>query len=221
MIKRTVNASEVVVKKRNNFLFVFMGRNRSGKSTLARRKILAWRQARDPNKYPIIGFQPPTGGTGTKIEDLFDYHIDIEDEEWAVKLAQKRNYLLVIDDLKVLTDSDRPPKGFKTLLYNRCNNNYDIIFIFHFPADVYNIICKLATHWFIFMMNPQDGEFKKKIPSYELCKAGGNKVRSYCRDLDFKKIYPRFPHVVVDVDKEMMQGYYFDHTVDKFLDIKR
>lgn len=210
------NARQLIKDSRDNFLFTFLGVNKSGKSAQARKIAKAWRSSRDRKKYKIVGFEPPGSN---QFSDLIDYHIDIEDPDWAVKLAKYgKNILVILDDLSLLNEGDRPVKGLKSLLVRRANQNIDIICIYHNPKLVLNCIAYLTTHWFIFNTNPQHGGFKDKIPTYELCTGACNKVREYIRKYFstiqlYKSLFPKFPHVVVDVLSNTMQGYNFDKEI--------
>ena len=198
-------------KKRYNFVFGFIGVNRSGKSVTARKIADSWRLTRDPNRFKIVSFDPQA-----RFRDITDYFIDIEDEDYCIKLSKTKRKLVILDDLRLKSESDTPPKGLRSLLINRAENNVDIMYICHNPADVFNSLCRLTTHWFIFPVSEQDGGFKKKIPCYAECKAAANKVNDYVRDIDTTKLYPNFPYVVVTERTKKIQAYNFDTNINRF-----
>jgi len=157
---------------RDNFLYVFIGTNRTGKSVIARRHIIKWKRANPGRK--VISFDPQR-----RFTDLVDRFIDPEDENWALDMLEERNCLLVVDDLRILNDSPHPVAGLKKLMYYRCDYNIDIITAFHNPSDVLNCISDYATHYFIFLTNVQEGKFKAKIPNYKLCMIASDEVNKY------------------------------------------
>lgn len=220
---------EFISDDRYSFLFVFLGINRSGKTQTAKKLAKVWRSSRDIKKYKIVGFDPqnkfgssskryfntksglqetndPNGERG-----LIDYYIDVEDDQCYVKLAKAKRLLIIVDDMRLKEESDSPPDGLRSLLINRAENDIDLMLIFHNPADVFNSICRLATHWFIFPVSEQDGGFKKKIPCHTECKAASNKVNDYVKDLDTTKLYPNFPYCVVIEQTKKILGYNFNH----------
>lgn len=180
---------------RDNFLYCFIGTNRTGKSAIARKHIIAWKKS-NPGKL-VIGFDPQR-----RFRDLIDIFISPEDPKWAVKLHKFRNCLIVLDDMRVLNEDARPVEGLSNLMYYRCDWNIDIITVFHNPSLVLNCISAYATHYFIFLTNAKDGSFKDKIPNYTLCQLASEEVNRYV------SIYGRgkwpecdFPHIVVDCEK--------------------
>lgn len=177
---------------RDNFLYIFIGTNRAGKSSIARRHLAIWKKA-NPDKL-VYGFDPQRRFTG-----LIDVYIDPENSEWALEILLQRDILLLIDDFRLLNDSPFPPPGLKKLMYNRCDYNIDIMFIFHNPSDVLNCISDYATHYFIFLTNVTEGKFKLKIPNYKLCTVASYEVNKYVRK-NGRGSWPKcdFPHIIVN-----------------------
>lgn len=185
---------------RDNFSYVFIGTNRTGKSLTARKHVIRWKEA-NPGKL-VIGFDPQR-----RFRDLFDIFIRPDDTQWAVEMCKKRNCLLVVDDLRKLNDSSFPPEGLKMLMYDFCDFNIDIITIFHNPADVLSCISDHATHYFIFLTNAKEGKFKEKIPNYQLCLVASDEVNKYVK-IHGRGEYPacNFPHVWINCDRQTLSA---------------
>lgn len=189
--------------ERDNFLYCFIGGNRTGKSVTARIHAEAWKKA-NPGKL-IISYDPQR-----RFQDITDVFISPEDEFWALKLHRFRNCLIIIDEVRQINESPIPVKGFRTLLSQRCDWNLDIITIFHNPGVVLNCITDLATHYFIFFTNAKEGSFKDKIPNYSLCMVGSKKVNSHVATFKTKGRYKDekgnivcdFPHTIVDCERQ-------------------
>lgn len=191
---------DVIRRFRDNFLYVFIGTNRTGKSITARKQVIAWKKA-NPNKL-VFGFDPQrrfNPNDKTKGDNLFDVVIGPEDKLWAVQMCKRRDCLLVIDDFNKLNDGNngRPPEGFKMLMYDRCDYNIDMMFIFHNPSEVLNCVSDYATHYFIFFTNAKEGKFKDKIPNYQDCIIASHEVNEYVK-LFGKGDYQRGGVVVCD-----------------------
>lgn len=194
----------------DNFIYVPIGANRTGKSMTIRKQVIIWKRA-NPG-YLVIGFDPQR-----RFRDLFDIFITPEMDDWALKMLNMRNCLLVIDDTRILTgESGHAPKGLKTLLYFRCDYNISMIFIFHNPADVLNCISDLATHYFIFYTNTREGKFKEKIPNYFLCVTAAEEVNKYV-SVYGRGTYPEcnFPYVVVDGERQKLMAINMTRQMNK------
>lgn len=201
------NIKKVVELFRDNFLYCFIGTNRTGKSSIARQHIIAWKKA-NPGKL-VIGFDPQR-----RFRDLIDIFIKPEDEKWAVKLLKCRNVLVVLDDLRILNEDSRPVEGLANLMYYRCDYNIDIITVFHNPGLVLNCISAYATHYFIFMTNAKEGAFKDKIPNFHLCILASEEVNKYV-SLFGKGQYPIFPHIIVDCEKQRLMAIHMNNKTLK------
>ncbi len=185
---------------RENFLYIFIGHNRTGKSSIARKQVIAWKKA-NPGKL-VICHDPQR-----RFKGLYDIEIGPEDLDWAVRLCSMRNCLVVIDDLRVLSDSSHPPKGLKQLMYGRCDWNIDIMCIFHNPSEVLNTLTGFATHYFIFYTNASKGKFEDKLPNYELCLIASDEVNKYVKIFG-RGTWPKcdFPYIVVDTEKQKLMA---------------
>lgn len=199
--------------KRNNFLYIFIGTNRTGKSTTARKQVIKWRK-NNPNKL-VYGYDPQRRfrkspvGTNPNLDtysavDLIDVHINPENLNWALEMQERRDCLLLIDDFRKLHEDSRPIEGLKKLMYDYCDFNIDIMTIFHNPIDVLTCIGGHATHYFIFMTNETDGQFKQKMPNATLCKLASNMVNEYVRKhgRGGPENGYKFPYIRIDVERQ-------------------
>lgn len=182
---------------RLNFLYCFIGTNRTGKSSTARNHALSWREKNDGL---IISHDPQNN-----FMDISDIIITPSDYDWAYKCLERKNSLLILDDFRLINDGNRPVKGLSDLLYFRSKYNIDIIVIVHNPSLLINILAHFITHYFIFMTNAQEGSFKNKIPNYTLCMTASNIVNRHVKEFG-RGSYPSFPHIIVDCEAQKMIG---------------
>lgn len=185
--------------ERQNFSMCFMGANNTGKSTKAKEIAKIWRKA-NPNDL-IISFDPQRN-----FSEVTDYYIGIEDPDWALKLKSVRNYLLILDDYRLINESNTPVKGLKNLLFNRTFWNIDIIHIVHAPSEMLNVFSHYTTHYYIYYTESQEDEFKRKVPNYALIKAASMKVNKYV-SLFGMGTYPNFPHILVDCKTRKLNAF--------------
>lgn len=184
--------------KRNNFLYGFIGTNRTGKSSIAKQLAISWKNS-NPNGI-VISHDPQDNFT-----DITDIFIEPEDNDWAIKCCEYRNCLIILDDFRLINESARPVKGLSKLLYYRAKWNIDIITVFHNPSLVINSLAHFISHYFIFMTNAQEGSFKNKIPNYSLCVAASEEVNKYV-SVNGRGKYPIFPFVIVDCEKQKLMA---------------
>lgn len=183
---------------RLNFLYGFIGTNRTGKSSVARNLAESWKRS-NPNGM-IIAHDPQDN-----FKELADVFIEPEQDDWAEKCCNFRNCLLILDDFRLINDGNRPVKGLSKLLYYRAKWNIDIITIFHNPSLVINALAHFISHYFIFMTNAQEGSFKNKIPNYSLCIAASDEVNKYV-SLYGRGAWPKFPYIIVDCEKQKLMA---------------
>lgn len=192
---------------RNNFLYGFIGTNRTGKSSVAKLLAKAWKDA-NPGQI-IIAHDPQENFT-----DVADVFIQPEDDDWAIKCCEFRNCLIILDDFRLINESARPVEGLSNLLYYRAKWNIDIIAIFHNPSLIINAIAHFISHYFIFFTNAQEGSFKSKIPNYSLCIAASEEVNKYV-SIYGRGVYPKFPYVIVDCEKQKLAAYNMEKNLNK------
>lgn len=181
-------------QERRNFVWCFIGHNQTGKSITARTAAIHYRNSR-PNSI-IMAHDPQH-----RFQDIANVFISPEDENFEKKILKLRNGLLILDDYKLLYPTFHHTSGLQKLLYKRPFWNVDIIIICHNPALILNIFTYFITHYFIFYTLSQEGSFEKKIPNYNLCYEASLLINDYVRMFGRGK-YPRFPHFIVDTEKE-------------------
>lgn len=176
-----------------------IGVNGSGKTTTAKQIATAYKQSRS-SKYCIISHDPQN-----EFSNVTDYYIESNDTQWAEKLVNIKNCLLILDDYKLINEDPRAVKGFQKLLINRRANNVDIMYLCHNPALVLNLLAYFTTHYYIFFTKPQEGSFDKKIPDYSLCITACNIVNRYVQNFGHGT-HPTFPYVCVNTDIKKLQA---------------
>ncbi len=205
VIKKQLNT----VKKRLNILWGYVGTNRTGKSVTARKHAESWK--RNNEGKTIVAFDPQK-----RFEGLYDIKINMDDEDWCLKLLPLRNALIILDDYMLLLGDGiqlKAPKGLKTLMSFRADWNIDIIYICHNPALILNILTFFTTQYFLFYTEVMDGSFQKKIPNYKLCINGQRLINKYVKTYG-RGTYPKFPHVVVDTEKVELNAYNFTQKLN-------
>lgn len=202
-------------KRLLNFLYCFIGTNRTGKSATAVKLTESWKGS-NPGQ-DVIAHDPQDNFIG-----LANIFIEPEDADWAVKCCEYRNCLLILDDYRLINEGNRPVKGLMKLLYFRAKWNIDIIVICHNPGLVINALAHFISHYFIFMTNAQEGSFKNKIPNYSLCVVASEEVNKYV-SVYGRGSYPKFPFVIVDCERQKLIAINMENksnvkTEDKHLD---
>ena len=196
VIKKESSSNENKNKdERLNFLWGFIGTNRTGKSVTALEHAKKWRANR-PSSHSIIAFDPQR-----RFRQIADTFISPEDHDWAVRLRKHRNCLLILDDYRIINRDARPVKGLADLLYYRSDWNIDIIYICHSPSLILNILTDFTTNYFIFYTESMEDSFKKKIQNYKLCTKANRMINNYVHEHG-RGEYPKFPHVVVDCENK-------------------
>lgn len=195
---------------RVNFLYCFIGTNRTGKSSIAKAMGKAWK-SNNPGRL-IVAHDPQDN-----FEDLADLFIQPEDDDWALKCCEFRNCLIILDDFRLINEGNRPVKGLTKLLYYRAKWNIDIIVISHNPGLVINALTHFISHYFIFLTNAQEGAFKNKIPNYSLCVAASDAVNKYV-SLFGRGSWPKFPFIIVDSEKQKLIALNMEKTLTKVIE---
>jgi len=190
---------------RTNFMFGFIGHNRTGKTSIAKEIAKQWKLTR-PDGY-IIAFDPQS-----KFNDLADeFILQNEVRTWVDKVISHRKVLLILDDYRTLHTKSIADESLLTLMSLRCEYNIDIIYITHNPALVLNIFTYYTTHYFIFFTQSLMGSFEKKIPNYTCCQAAVTQINNYVKTYG-KGDYPNFPYIVVDVQNEILTAQNIDYN---------
>lgn len=130
--------------KRGNLNDIFIGVNQSGKTTVAEKMVRAWRSAK-PSYYSLVAHDPTL-----RIEDITNFSIDPEDEEWGLRVKRMRNIYLWLDEFRLLNEKNTAPKGLKNILQMKDHWNIDVVSIFHNPELVLNCFTFHKPRYFIF-----------------------------------------------------------------------
>lgn len=205
------------IATRDNFISGFVGVNKTGKSTTARRIADNWRETRS-DFYKIAGHDPQRMFTGLINKNLY---INPEDKDWAVKCCKLRNCLLILDEIRILCPQPaHPPKGLVTLFSQCFYWNVDIMWMTHNPSLVPETCTYYTTLYYIFLTFAKEGQFQKKIPNYSLCVAASNLVNRYVQKygrgkhkLDSQYVGQGFPYAIVNTEKQTVQAINMIHKI--------
>lgn len=192
--------------ERLNFLWGFIGTNRTGKSTVACRLAETWKESR-PNG-TIMTFDPQR-----KFESVTDFPIEPGDDNWAFECMKLRDALIILDDYRLINRPNVSVPGFLELMHYRSEYNIDIIFICHNPKLVINDLTYYATHYTLFYTQAKEGSFESKIPNYQMVLSASQLVNKYVT-MHGRGDYPDFPYVVVDTEKEKIEAYNMSKPMD-------
>ena len=198
-----------VANPRKNFFGMFIGGNRTGKSSMA--KIYAEKYKAYNPENEIVAFDPQR-----KFNDIADDFIFATDKHWEQEIVTKRNCLIVFDDYKLINMQNQPAKALIQLMNFRAEWNVDLIFVTHSPNLVLTYLAYYITHYYIFYTQTQKDSFENKIPNYETCIRASRYINAYVREYG-RGAWPNFPHVVVDDENDKMTFQYTEK--DKLLKI--
>ncbi len=193
-MKEEVEVASQSRDKRLNFVKGFMGTNRTGKSVTAR-KIADWWKEANPGE-DIMAFDPQN-----RFKGVANKFISIEDTQWPYKAMKLKNALLILDDYRLINEGDRPIKGFRALMTVREDQNIDIIYICHNPMLILEMLTYFTTHYYMFYSLSKEGQFKYRMPNYELSNEASEMINAYVRKYGRGK-YPNFPFVIVDTEAQ-------------------
>lgn len=235
-IKRvtTIDSRPMFKAERGNFCKGGVGVNKTGKSSVFREIVEGWRSTRIPNlhsdvKYQIVGYDPQNifgeqrneKGIIVK-QNLIDLHIELDDPDWALRLCELRNTLVILDEIKDLLEqkSYRTPKGLGRFFTQYWFNNVDILWTVHNPLRAPDCATSYTTHYYMFLTFAQEGSFKKTMPNYSLVKVASNEVNQYVKKhgrgkhvLDPDYDGQGFPHIIVNCEKQTLQAINMEKEV--------
>ena len=194
--------------RKHNFLAGFIGTNRTGKSSIAKKMATRWR-INNPQGH-IKAFDPQDNfseisddiitNAGMSKNDFKDYMMDKMSE---LELYKEDGTLLILDDYKLIHRSLQEEEWLSYLMNYRAKYNVDVIYITHNPKLVINYLTYFTTHYYIFFTNSKEGSFEEKIPNYQLTYNASKLINSYVRQYG-RGEYPNFPHIVVDTEGEVL-----------------
>lgn len=192
----------------DNFIAGFVGVNKTGKSSTARKIAEIWRGSRG-DKFEVHGSDPQRMFSGILPDKN---RIDLEDKNWAVKCCKLRNCLLILDEIRILCPiPQHPPKGLVTLFSQAFFWNISIIWSTHNPCLVPATCTYYTTLYYLYLTFSREGQFQKTIPNYSLCQAASNYVNGYVKKhgrgkhrLDKTYNGQGFPYMIVNTEKQTL-----------------
>ena len=116
-----------------------------------------------------------------------------------------KDYLLILDDYKLINENPTAVKGLAKLLIDRFKNNVDIIYICHNPALVINTLTYYTSHYFIFDGFYKEKTFEDKFANYRYPWGGAIEITNYTSRFGRGK-YPTFPFCYVDMKARTITG---------------
>ena len=186
------------------FCWGYVGVNKIGKSAKARQAAEWYRESHPKNLN--IAHDPQH-----QFRSIADYFIHPDDDMWVEKLLPLSNCLVILDELRMIHEQPSPMKGMREFLSMKSDRNVDIIWIVHSPLSVLNIMADYTTRYHIFLTMAQEGSFDRKIPNSHYCITASNYVNNYVARKG-RGEYPNFPYMVVDIEKQSINGYNMDAT---------
>jgi hypothetical protein len=216
--KNNQNPSKKTVgSRKHNFLVGFIGTNRTGKSSIAKKIAHKWRR-NNPSGH-IKAFDPQDNfseivddvisNAGLSKNEFKEYMLDKMNE---LSLYSNEGSLLILDDYKLIHRSLQEEEWLSFLMNFRAKFNVDIIYITHNPKLVINYLTYFTTHYYIFFTNSKEGSFEEKIPNYQLTYNASKLINSYVRSTG-RGEYPNFPHIVVDTESEILIPENIDESI--------
>lgn len=183
------------------FCYGIIGDNGSGKSTRCRQIAQLFKKA-----HPKAGIY--AHDINGDFEDLANDFIHAHTKDLWVKLSKLSNCLLILDELRVLHPNAQAHRDLLQLMAVRRKRNINIVYVVHNPALVLNAITYYTYKYFVYYTNSREGSFSDKIPSSELAITGSRLINNYVgafSQSQYKAMYPKFPHVIVDTKAGNLQ----------------
>jgi hypothetical protein len=139
--------------KRYARLITLIGTNRVGKTSKAREIIKGYKKENPKNE--VITFDPQR-----HFEDLKDSNVLRDDLAY---LSDKKDFLLVLDDYRMMLPGDQTPDDLMALLALRDEYGIDIILIVHHPDLIHQKVSYYITHYILYFANMSEeiGNSKK------------------------------------------------------------
>lgn len=195
-----------------NFVYCFIGYNRTGKTQKAIQIIKTWKDNNPNGK--VIKFDPQNkmkdgGGNDTFLyfseKDFYRKIYSVVQEasgetKYLPTWDKKDGCLLVLDEYKLLNPGHQLETWLATVMQFKAEWNLDIIYVCHSPRKIIPDMVTFTTHYFIFYTQVLDEVWESKITEYELCIKINNIMTAYRREFGRGK-YPNFPHGILVVDE--------------------
>lgn len=194
--------------------YMFIGYNRTGKSSVMKDYATKWRISNPTNI--IAGYDPQQ-----RFTHLMDqrYRLSLGEKGWwmgnetrrkngRLPLTNLRNALVILDDMRGLNPSYNTSEDLSRLMEFRAEYSIDIMMVIHSPGLLLEGISMFISAWFIFYTKGRKAKFEDKIEDYEECTAAANIMKKYVKDYPSITKRPdqfydpvngnRFPHIIVD-----------------------
>lgn len=200
-----------------NYCTCFVGYNRTGKTSKAKDMLAVWRKSNPEGQ--VIKFDPQSKMREKKYikTDKFIYDSDDnfhdkiyfkseKDEstgetKYVPRWDVNKGALLILDDYRLLNESDKALPWLKVLMNFKAAWNLDVIYICHSPKQIIPYITTYTTHYYIFYTKATEGAFDERVPEVELCNKCCNIMRAY-RKLFGRGHYPDFPFTILVTEEE-------------------
>ncbi len=199
------------MKRGGAFCICVIGNNGEGKTTYIRKRIIAWKRGHPNGKVIIHDYRDDYA-------DLADEFIDSEDEHWALRYADRRNILLVLDEFKIIHDLPTKTKGDKRLRANFDENGIDIILAVHSPPELVNYYGQFTQFYIVFYTKHTSAKLSDKFPEYDRLNKAIKLVNNY-RTRFGKNEYPHFTRIDVPIEGNKVKLINFDD--DKLEQLKK
>lgn len=183
------------MENRENFFFMFLGHNRTGKSATAVEIAEKWSKTHDGKIYA----HDPQG----RFADVMDIKLVANDTVFRDFLDDEpRECLLILDDYRMMHPSDRMDKDLLDIMNVRNEWCIDIMMITHAPSLVLERLTYYITHYILYYTQSTDKGFKEKIPNYKALTTLRGYINGYVKVYG-KGDYPTFPYIIFDNETEI------------------
>lgn len=234
---------------RQAFVWAFIGKTGSGKTSTAVQMMKDWKRANRGSH--LIGFDPHDV---FRKENLMTRYITENDINWAETLMMKycnrckkvkgpdketccgksdwrykfANSLLAADDYRNLLTANSTPANVLSLLGLKRRIGLDMIFIMHNPKLLLERMSYYVTNFSIFATESTAGDFSDKISKYVPCQKAANLINQYVNELGgvdsdrYRRMYPNFPHIIITNDNDDLNFMNMDQSIiDRLVRTKR
>lgn len=207
---------------RRNLIWVWVGTNRTGKTSCAIKRAIAWKKSRpgqkvaayDPQgKFRVVTFINSKG----QVEKLVDKVFNEWNKDWGNQLLELKDpnkktltedqlkkedfiwtdYLLILDDYHTLCEHFKTPAAFVRIIALRAFLNIDMILITHSPKFILEGVADYVTHLSIFFSGAKAEAYEKKITYHGKCFESTIVINEYVVKNGFGK-YPIFPYIKIN-----------------------
>jgi len=209
---------------------MFIGYNRTGKSSMARKYGNLW-VMHNPGK-TVAGHDPQRRFKGiiNPKYQLFGYDdnkdwwngYEGQTKEGRYPIKNLRNALFAADDYRGLNQYDTTQPSLLRLMEFRAEYAIDCLFVCHSPGLVLSRLSYYISHWHIFYTKGSQAAFDKKTENFEECTLAAEIMRAYAQEkpeivkqsgqfFDEKNYDHTFPHIIIDA----VEGTLIPQHMDK------